>query len=378
MSTERKKVLLVATVQSHIGQFHKPLMKLLKENGWEIHVAARNNLAEKDTLSLDYPDKVFDIHFQRSPFKLSNINAYRQLKQLLKEQKYDVVHCNTPVGGILGRLAARRYRKEGTKVFYTAHGFHFYKGAPWINWLLYYPIEKLIARWTDKLITVNWEDFSFASQRMPCPVYHIHGVGVDSLRYHMVSEEEKETKRADLGLKGTVLLSAGELLPNKNQKTAILALNEVRKKIPDTYLFIAGNGPERSFLEQLACQLGIEDYVVFLGYTTKLPVYMQSCDAFISCSFREGLGMNILEALACGKPVIASDNRGHRELIQTGINGYLVKPSDHIETANAILKAIQMTSYQSVGVSELIQAYTDISVQKELKAIYELTGSREI
>ena len=135
----RKKVLLIATVQSHIGQFHKPLMRLLKEEGWEIHVAARNNLAEKNGLELEYPDKVFDIPFYRSPIDPRNIKAYFALKRLLRNTHYDVIHCNTPVGGALGRLAARPYRKQNTKVFYTAHGFHFYKSAPRMNWLLYYP-----------------------------------------------------------------------------------------------------------------------------------------------------------------------------------------------------------------------------------------------
>ena len=131
------KILIIATVQSHIGQFHKPLMRLLKENGWEIHAAARNNLAEKDGLQLEYPDHIFDVPFQRSPFDHRNISAYRQLKEILAGEHYDVVHCNTPVAGILGRIAGRKYRRTGTRVYYTAHGFHFYKGAPKKNWIYY-------------------------------------------------------------------------------------------------------------------------------------------------------------------------------------------------------------------------------------------------
>ena len=186
------KVLLVATVQSHIGQFHKPLMKLLRENGWEIHVAARNNLAEKDTLTLDYPDKVFDIPFHRSPFSLHNLTAYRQLKQILAGEDYDIIHCNTPVGGMLTRLAAKKYRRTGTKVYYTAHGFHFYRGAPFTNWIIYYPLEKWMSGLTDKLITINLEDYEFAKRRFSCPVYHIHGVGANSRKYRIVDETEKE------------------------------------------------------------------------------------------------------------------------------------------------------------------------------------------
>ena len=238
------KVLRVATVQSHIAQFHKPLMKLLKENGWKIHVAARNKLAEKNGLELEYPDKVFDIPFQRSPFDKRNINAYIQLREVLKEEHYDVIHCNTPVGGMLARLAGNKYRKNGTQIFYTAHGFHFYQGAPLRNWVMYYPLEKIMSNYTDKLITITEEDYRLAEKKFHCPVYHIHGVGANSQKYHPVSTDEKEQIKKELGIKGHIIINVGELLPNKNQKTAIRAMKEVIKRYPDAYLLIAGNGKE--------------------------------------------------------------------------------------------------------------------------------------
>lgn len=159
------KILLVATVQSHICQFHKPLVAMLHEHGCEVHVAARNNLAEKNRLKLDFVEQVFDVPFQRSPFSPKNLGAYKQLKKIIDEGNYDVVHCNTPVGGVLGRLAAQKARKRGTKVFYTAHGFHFYKGAPKKNWLIWYPVEKFMCRHTDKLITITQEDYDLFPRR---------------------------------------------------------------------------------------------------------------------------------------------------------------------------------------------------------------------
>src|SRR5699024_4264780 len=138
-----KKVLLTATVQSHIAQFHKPLINLLQDKGYEVHIAARDNLSEKNNLRLEEPDRIFNIPFDRSPLSIKNILAYSELKKILSENKYNIIHCNTPMGGVITRLAARKYRKKGTKVFYTAHGFHFYKGSPKSNWLLYYPIEKI-------------------------------------------------------------------------------------------------------------------------------------------------------------------------------------------------------------------------------------------
>ncbi len=236
---ERKKVLLVASVQSHIGQFHKPLMKMLKANDWEVHVAARNNLGEKDGLQLEYPDKVYDIPFQRSPLDRRNLKAYGQLKKLLASTRYDVIHCNTPVVGVLARLAARRYRKNGAQVYYTAHGFHFYRGASVVNWLLYYPVEKWMARYTDKLITINEEDYQLAKRNFSCPVFRIHGVGANSEAFKPADTDEQQRIKAELGLSGHVLITVGELLPNKNQKTAILALKKILASYPDTCLLIA-------------------------------------------------------------------------------------------------------------------------------------------
>ena len=137
---------------------------MLHEYNCEVHVAARDNLAEKNGLKLDFAEKVFDVPFSRSPKSKDNIKAYKQLKKIIDEGQYDVIHCNTPMGGIVTRLAARKARKNGTKVFYTAHGFHFYKGAPKKNWIVFYPIEKFFANhYTDKLITITNEDYDLAN-----------------------------------------------------------------------------------------------------------------------------------------------------------------------------------------------------------------------
>jgi len=370
MNKLQRHVLLVATVQSHIGQFHKPLMRMLKEHGWEIHVAARNNLSEKDGLQLEYPDKVFDVPFQRSPLDRMNIKAYKQLKAILAENHYDVVHCNTPVGGILGRLAAKKYRRHGTEVYYTAHGFHFYKGGPKSSWLLYYPMEKLFAHWTDKLITINQEDYELAKKHFACSVYRIHGVGANSEKYRNIDEKEQQKLRSELGLSGHVLICIGELLPNKNQATAIKALKGVLQSFPDTCLLIAGNGPEKDSLEKLSISERVTDHVRFLGYTTRLQLYLQAADAEIACSYREGLPLNILEAMLCGIPVIASDNRGHREVVQDGVNGSLVPVDDANAYADTIYKLFSKKKLNAFDIRKSVEEYTDQNVEQELQAIY--------
>lgn len=366
------KVLLVATVQSHIAQFHKPLMKLLKENGWEIHVAARDNLSEKDGLQLEFPDKVFDVCFQRSPFDKRNIEAYKELKRILAREKYDVVHCNTPVGGVLARLAASRYRKFGTQVFYTAHGFHFYQGAPKRNWIVYYPIEKLMSRFTDKLITITTEDYEFSRNRFKCPVYHIHGVGANSKKYYSISADDQKKQKEKLELEGHIIVNVGELLPNKNQKTAIMAMKKVVEQIPDAKLLIAGNGVERDNLENIVKKYELGDHVIFLGYTTKLQTYLQICDCVISCSYREGLPLNVIEAMLCGKPVFASNNRGHREILQNDINGYIVEPDDIDGFANSILSFLRSRMMKSESIVDSVFEFTDNNVVNELRMVYEI------
>ena len=368
-----KRVLITATVQSHICQFHKPLMKMLKENGYEVHVAARDNLAEKNGLQMEYADKVYNIPFDRSPFSFKNIKAYRELSKVLKKYSYDIIHTNTPMGGMVTRLAANKYRKKGTKVFYTAHGFHFYNGAPKKNWLVYYPIEKSMSHLTDKLITINSEDYKLAKAKFHCDVYYVHGVGANSEKFYPMSDEERKAIRKEFGYSEStkIILNVGELLPNKNQKTAILVMKELIKDYPDSKLLIAGNGPELSNLQQLTADNDLSEHVDFLGYTTEINKYMNICDCLIACSYREGLPLNVMEAMLCGKPVIASDNRGHRELIKDGINGFIVEPENSFGYVEAFQKTISLSNNQS-EITESIKPFIDKNVLNELKNIYNI------
>ena len=373
-----RKVLLTATVQSHICQFHKPLVEMLREQGdVEIHVAARNNLAEKNGLKLDFVDKVYNIPFSRSPKSTDNIKAYKQLKKLISEEKYDIIHCNTPMGGIVTRLAAKKARKNGTKVYYTAHGFHFYKGASKLNWMIYYPIEKLFSRKTDKLITIVDEDYSRVNDKFGCPVYHMHGVGVNQSRYTTVSAEEKKQLRKEMGFDEDqkILLCVGELLPNKNQQMIINIMPQILKKYPDARLLLAGNGPEMENLEALIASLGLENSVTMLGYVTNLQDYQHISDILVSCSKREGLPLNVIEAMMSGNPCVLTENRGHRELVNGGKNGCLVKVNDNTAMTESILgifgdpaKAQEL----SANAFEFSKLYSFENVKKELTSIYGL------
>lgn len=368
------KVLLTATVQSHICQFHKPLVEILHQNGCEVHVAARDNLAEKNGLKLDFVEKVYNLPFARSPKSTDNIKAYKELRKIIDKENYDIIHCNTPMGGIVTRLAAKKARKKGTKVFYTAHGFHFYKGAPKKNWIVFYPIEKLFSRITDIVITITEEDYLLAKKKFHCKVEHIHGVGANSSKFYVMSCSEKQKLRQELGIRENekIILNIGELLPNKNQRTAINAMKDIVKKIPNSRLLIAGNGEEKENLENLIKENGLEKYITMLGYTTQIQKYMNVCDILIACSFREGLPLNLMEAMLCGKPIVASNNRGHRELIRNGWNGYLVQAEDATAFADKICDILLSKKDYVHIATETVRLFTDDNVKKELKQIYKL------
>ena len=367
------KILYTATVLSHICQFHLPHMQHLQEQGWEVHVAAHDNLAVKNGLQLKYCDKFIEMPFSRSPKSPDNLKALKQLKKLLAEEHYDVILCNTPVGGIMTRLAAKKARKQGTKVIYMAHGFHFFKGSSKAAWLVYYPIEKYMAKKCDLLITINKEDYALAQKKFSkrTKIAHIHGVGVDEKRYHPATAEEQLAMRKAEGLsqEDFVILCTGELNENKNQKTLISAAAQLKGQIPNLKVLLAGNGPKEEELRDQIHAEGLEDIVKLLGYRTDLEKVVPAVDLVVSCSHREGMPLNIIEAMLCKKPVIASHNRGHDELVQPGKNGFLAPPTNEYEFAELIAKlfahAESLFQYGEEGY-QIAQNYTAASVRQEL------------
>ena len=372
-----KKVLLVATVQSHIAQFHRPLAGLLHDNGYEVHVAARNNLAEKNGLQIDFAEKIYNLPFARSPKSKDNYVAYKQLKHILDVGGYDIVHCNTPMGGIVARLAARAARKKGTKVIYTAHGFHFYKGGPLKNWIFYYPVEKLFSRLTDILITITYEDYNLASKKFHCRVEHMHGVGVDEKRYYPIDKVQKKILRQKMGFddEQKIILCIGELNENKNQSVAIQMMHKIREQYPSALLLLAGNGPKQSYLEELIVQEGLQDNVKLLGYVTNLQDYQHIIDIQVCCSKREGLPLNVVESMLSGNAIVATMNRGHRELIRDGENGYIVPQNDSIAMADKVLMLLNdeiLKSEIETAAHAFAIKYGFNSIKKELAKIYGL------
>ena len=275
----------------------------------------------------------------------------------------------------MGRLAARKARKNGCQVFYTAHGFHFFQGGPKKSWLIYYPIEKFMCRYTDELITITEEDFQLAQKKFPVSVSHIHGIGANSSKYHPISVDVRAALRSELGFAQDqkIIVCTGELNANKNQITAIHAMKQVVSKIPEAILLLAGNGATHDELQAAINAAGLQSNAVLLGYHTDLEKYVEVSDLILSCSKREGLPLNIIEGMLCKKPVIASINRGHKELIQNGRNGYIVNAADIDGFAAKMIELLQdnvlSNAFGEAGFA-FAQAYTDHAVQLELEQIY--------
>jgi glycosyltransferase EpsD len=365
------KILFCATVDYHFRSFHLPVMEWFKMMGWEVHVAA------KGELDLPFVDKKYNIPIDRSPLRAANIAAYRQLKSVIEQNQYRLIHCHTPMGGVVARLAARQARKSGTKVIYTAHGFHFCKGAPIQNWLLYYPIESNLARVTDCLITINEEDHNLAINRKfkARRIEHVHGVGINTDRFRPITQSERITLRQRNSYQSDDLLLfyAGEFNHNKNQQVLIQAIAQLKEQIPTLRLLLAGEGLLQQDCRKLAMELGIIDKVHFLGYRNDIEKLLPMCDIAVSGSIREGLPVNIMEAMACGLPIIAARNRGHLELVIDQQNGYIVDPYDAAQFANRIrilwgsVELRQRMGQESV---HLIEKYDLKQVGQELQRVY--------
>lgn len=328
----KKKVLFVATVDSHIEAFHLPYLKMFKECGYKVHVATDSDKPIK------YCDKKIKLSIKRSPFSFSNLKAIRELKEVVNVEKYEIIHCHTPMGGVVTRLAAKNIRKSGTRVIYTAHGFHFYKGAPVKNWLMFYPVEKYLAKYTDTLITINNEDFERAKKKFGkrCfDIQYIPGIGVDEKKFtKKIDSKEKNKIRESLGLNENdkVIICVGRLDKNKNQGLLIKMMPMLLEKDKQYHLLLVGPDELNGKYQKIVERLGVSRNVHFLGFRDDVPELLQISDVAISSSKQEGLPVNLMEAVFFGIPVVATDCRGNRDVIMNSNDGdceaFLLKKED--------------------------------------------------
>lgn len=369
----RGKVLFVATVYAHLAAFHIPFMKLLREWGYEVHAAASPVHGRK--VDVEAAGVIcHDIPFVRSPIRPQNVVAYRKLRQLLGQQRFDLIHVHTPIAAWLGRLAAKK-NHQGV-VLYTAHGFHFYKGAPLFYWLFYYPAERLAARWTDGLIVVNSEDFDRAKRlgfKEGEDLFFVHGVGVDLTKFAKpLAKGDWVRKQLGLDEKDVVVTCIAEFTRTKNHAFLLTAWQEVVKQAPHAHLLLVGEGRLRGSVERKIATGGIPN-VRLLGFRNDIPQLLHATDIFVLPSKREGLPRSVMEAMAAGKPVVATDVRGNRDLVEHGVTGFLVKLGDVDGFIWAILRLIRdpdLREQMGQAGIERIKAYSLDRVIQEMSEIY--------
>ncbi len=350
-----KRALQVSSVASMIDQFTRNNINILEEKGYQVDVAAnftfgstctqeRVNICREDLNKRGIG--VYNLLFDRKIINKSNITVYKQLKKIIDENNYDIIHCHSPIGGVITRLAARKARNKGTKVIYTAHGFHFFKGASIINWLVFFPIEWILSFLTDALITINQEDYKLALKMMHAKVIeYIPGIGVDVQKFSELAVN-REKKREEIGVPSNcfLLFSVGELNKNKNHMVIIETIAKLNNDM--IHYCIAGQGPLEEKLKEKVVELNIINQVHFLGFRTDVAELYKIADIFCFPSYREGLSVSLMEAMSAGLPVVASNIRGNTDLIEFS-GGYLCNPNNQTEFEDYIAKLINHRELRS-------------------------------
>ena len=341
-----KKILIVTTVGGFVTQFERNNLTILNEMNYEIHYASNfsNNIynINYDMLKTENVH-IHELDMDKSVKNISShVRNIKEITRLINEFEIDVVHCHTPVGSVLARMAARKAVRR-PYVIYTAHGFHFYKGAPLGN-KIYYPIERMMSRYTDCLITINEEDYVAAnkfSSHNRLKVVKIPGVGLDTERFR-AEKSLRNSIRQDECISDDKfhLVTIGEINNNKNLAIVVKALAKINN--PSIHYSIWGRGPGIEKLKKQIEALKLQNQVHIMGYCERPERVLQGADVFVFPSLREGLGMAALEALACEVPVIAMDNRGTREYMQDGYNGFVCINNSEEEFADKIQQMYDM------------------------------------
>ena len=370
------KMLYILNVAKRVNNFSYTSMLAAKECGFEFHIAGNWLYETNEELIEDekkYGIHIHQIDFERAPYSFKNKKAYKQLLSLCLKEQFDIIHCNTPVGGLYGRIVGIKCNVK--TIIYQAHGFHFYKGAPLINWLIYYPIEKWLARKTDILITINSEDYEIAKKRMKLRkgghIEYVPGVGIDveSFKNEQINRIKK---RKELSLKENdiAVISVGDLIKRKNYQVSIEALSKTKNK--NIKLFICGVGPEQKKLEKLIQKLKLKDRVFLLGFRNDVKELLGAMDIFLITSKQEGIPRSTMEAMASSLPCVASNIRGNKDLL-IGFEELLFKYNDFYDLSCRLDFFSSNCNLRNIIGSKLfnkIQSFDNSKITKAYKTIY--------
>lgn len=349
-----KKILFIANSDRHIKLCHLPYFKMFHDNNYVVHVATNTSDI------LPFCDKKIKLSLTRYPFSIGNIKALFTIRKIVKQGQYDIISCHTPMGGFLGRVSIINQHLK-TKVFYTAHGFHFYKGASIINWLIYYPIEKYLARYTTCLFTMNKEDYNLAKTKFSCDTYKIKGIGFDLERLKI--KKEANILKQELNIQNEFIVTyIAEISKRKRQKELIKALKKIDLKKENIKILLIGDSLIKNFNHYLKKHSNI----IYLGFKEDIGSYLNISDLVISSSSQEGLPLNIMEAIYFNKPIIATNIRGNKDLLNNYPNSILVNNLDELvkEIINYKNNPKLLTNNYN------IERYMVENVKKDIKKIY--------
>ncbi|MPQ42292.1 glycosyltransferase family 4 protein [Clostridium tarantellae] len=365
-----KRVLYVTTVSRTINAFLVPHILALREKGFQVDCAC--SIDKELDKSLEKAGvKLYKIPFTRNPISLSNIRAFKMLDQIQKNNKYDIVHVHTPIASIYGRLL--KLKHKGIKTIYTAHGYHFLEGGSKSSWLIYYPIEKVMAKLTDVTININKEDFKITQSKLkPKKSYYVKGVGLDLKNYKPLTEKEKVKKRKELNLKEEdfIVIMIAEVNENKNQIQLIKAMEILKEKYENIKAICVGDGELLKQRKEDVKNKGLENNINFLGYRTDINELINIADIGVLLSYREGLPRNIMEIMANGKKIVATNIRGNRDLVCNENVGKLVEVGDYEETAKAI-EYYYLNNTREVIIPKEIEPYSLPNVVEMVREIHE-------
>ncbi|EDT16739.1 glycosyltransferase family 4 protein [Clostridium perfringens] len=365
-----KKILYVTTVSRTINAFLIPHIEMLIENKYEVNCACYID-REIDKRLIKKSVKIYNIPFSRNPLSLDNLKAFNELIKIQEENQYDMIHVHTPIASIYGRLLKLKFKN--LKTIYTAHGYHFFKNGPKMGWILYYPIEKLMAKLTDVTININKEDFEITKKKLkPKKAYLINGVGLNINEYSLLSEGERNKKRRVLGLKDDdfVVIMIAELNGNKNQMQLVRAIELLKNKYQNIKCLIVGEGKKLQFLKKEVKKRSLEKNIVFLGFRKDVNELINASDIGVLFSYREGLPRNLMEIMANGKRIVATNIRGNRDIVCNKFIGALVEVNDYEATAKAIEK-FYLTSANKNKILKEVESYSILNILTELSSIYD-------
>lgn len=371
-----KKALIITALGGFIRSFLTSDIKILQDMGYEVHCAANINHEGADGLA-EYFEEMNVVFHQidfssNRPISKETLMAYKQVVKLIKKTRFSLIHCHTPIAGVITRVAARKQQKKGTKVIYTTHGFYFHKHSSKKTWMVFRTIEDLMSRYSDAIITINHEDYSNAKKMHCSNVYYIPGVGVDTKRFSDVIVDRDEYRKK-LGVKKEdfLILGVGELSHRKNHQIIIKALGEA--KIPNSVFMICGNAMNsantKDELEKLAKQENVD--LRLMGLRKDIPEICKCADIGVMPSTREGLGLSGIEMLASGLPVVASDVHGIVDYIINNEDGYLCNPYDYREFSGAIKKALKTKDVMKKKCKKYAKPFDKKYANEKMKEIYQ-------